>query len=552
MEEIFEVIGVEHLKTILSNLSPEEIVKPAYDNWFPTQKTGHTILDLETGEVRGLSIEHNQMPLQSMMYIELYTIKSSDYPVEPEEMLSKTEYEEFMDFMEDEPSEFAPDMVSIFCQENDIDEDSRNIGILAYRFSTTDQQNYNMWESAILNKYYDKTDENHNPFKFNQSSLWWGCLVIRFITLILKNPFRNKTRSALSIIGIAIGIATIVALGLITAGMEDSVQTSFNQGGAEITVTNSTNIGGSSGLLDMSLISDLKNISNVSDAVGQLSVSESAQSYSQSSRPMMQTRVYGFDASKLNLIGIKDVNGSVYENNSYDAIVGVGYSELNNVSIGDNFTFLGHDFKITGIYETGSIMTDNGVYVSLDTLQNISDTDKVSSILVKTSESTNDTIVSNEIKDKNNNLSTLTSEEMSSILDDVTGILNTASLAISGLAIIVGGIGVINTMVMTVYERTKEIGVLKSIGWKSKKVLVMIMGETLVLTTLSGIIGSIFGILIAEIGVRLIGTDGFSLVYTPGTFILAFGITIIVGIIGGVYPAYKASKLAPTEALRYE
>ena len=86
-------------------------------------------------------------------------------------MLSKTEYEEFMDFMEDEPSEFAPDMVSIFCQENDIDEDSRNIGILAYRFSTTDQQNYNMWESAILNKYYDKTDENHNPFKFNQSSL---------------------------------------------------------------------------------------------------------------------------------------------------------------------------------------------------------------------------------------------------------------------------------------------------------------------------------------------------------------------------------------------
>ena len=370
--------------------------------------------------------------------------------------------------------------------------------------------------------------------------------------MILKNPFRNKTRSALSIIGIAIGIATIVALGLITAGMEDSVQTSFNQGGAEITVTNSTNIGGSSGLLDMSLISDLKNISNVSDAVGQLSVSESAQSYSQSSRPMMQTRVYGFDASKLNLIGIKDVNGSVYENNSYDAIVGVGYSELNNVSIGDNFTFLGHDFKITGIYETGSIMTDNGVYVSLDTLQNISDTDKVSSILVKTSESTNDTIVSNEIKDRNENLSTLTSEEMSSILDDVTGILNTASLAISGLAIIVGGIGVINTMVMTVYERTKEIGVLKSIGWKSKKVLIMIMGETLVLTTLSGIIGSIFGILIAEIGVRLIGTDGFSLVYTPGTFILAFGITIIVGIIGGVYPAYKASKLAPTEALRSE
>ena len=105
---------------------------------------------------------------------------------------------------------------------------------------------------------------------------------------------------------------------------------------------------------------------------------------------------------------------------------------------------------------------------------------------------------------------------------------------------------------MTVFERTKEIGVLKSIGWKSRKILIMILGETLVLTTLSWIIGSISGILIAEIGVRLIGGDGFSLGYTPKTFIMAFAITMIVGIIGGVYPAYKASKLAPTEALRYE
>ena len=73
--------------------------------------------------------------------------------------------------MEDEPSEFAPDMLSIFCEENNIDEESRSIGILAYRFSKNDQQNYNMWESSILNKYYDKTDENHNPFQFSQSSL---------------------------------------------------------------------------------------------------------------------------------------------------------------------------------------------------------------------------------------------------------------------------------------------------------------------------------------------------------------------------------------------
>lgn len=80
----------------------------------------------------------------------------------------------------------------------------------------------------------------------------------------------------------------------------------------------------------------------------------------------------------------------------------------------------------------------------------------------------------------------------------------------------------------------------------------MIMGETLVLTILSGIVGSVFGILISEIGVMLLDAGDFSLGYDPQTFILAFGITIFVGLIGGIYPAYKASKLAPTEALRYE
>ena len=379
-----------------------------------------------------------------------------------------------------------------------------------------------------------------------------GVVTIRFITLILKNPFRNKTRSALSIIGIAIGIATIVALGLITAGMESSVQTTFNEGGAEITVTNETNIGGASGLLNVSMIDEIRNMTNVSDVAGELQVIEIVNTSLPSQSPLARMTVYGLDSSKLNLIGIKNVNGSVYEENSTQAIVGKYYCEKNNISIGDNLTIYGKNFDVVGIYETGAMYKDNSVYVSLDKLQNITDTYDVSSILVKTTENANDTAISQNIEKKYENIATLTSEELSSMLDNVIGILDSASLAISGLAIIVGAIGVINTMIMAVYERTKEIGVLKSIGWKSKKILIMILGETLVLTILSGIIGSLFGILIAEVGVKFFGTNGFTLVYTPQTFILAFGITIIVGIIGGVYPAYKASKLAPTEALRYE
>ena len=381
-------------------------------------------------------------------------------------------------------------------------------------------------------------------------------VIIRFINLILKNPFRNKTRSALSIIGIAIGITTIVALGLITTGMEDSVQSSLNDVGAEITVSNSSSISTNTGMIDSEIVDEMKNRTGVIDAAGSLTVTEMnmdrLKSGSSDSRSSFATTVVGLAPDKLYMMGIKNIDGKVYENGSRDAIVGAEYAELNNVSLGDDITLQGKEFNVSGIFETGSPFVDSGIYVPLDTLQDITDKDGVSRILVKTGEDVNDSAISEKIEEDYENFTTLTSEEISSIANDVLGILDTATLAVSALAIIVGAIGIINTMVMAVYERTKEIGVLKSVGWKSRKILTMILGETLVLTTLSGIVGSIFGILIPEVGLRLFDVTDFALGYSPKTFILAFGITIIVGIIGGIYPAYKASKLAPTEALRYE
>ena len=359
----------------------------------------------------------------------------------------------------------------------------------------------------------------------------------------------------MSIIGIAIGITTIVALGLITTGMEDSVQTSLNDVGAEITVSNSSSVSTNTGLIDSSIVEEMKNRTGVIDAAGSLAVTEMNMDRLKSrdsDTTSFATTVVGLAPEKLYMMGIDDVDGKIYENGSRDAIVGAEYADVNNVSVGDDITLQGKEFNVTGIFETGSPFVDSGIYVPLDTLQDITDNDGVSRILVKTGEDVNDSAISEKIEEDYENFTTLTSEEISSIADDVLGILDTATLAVSALAIIVVAIGIINTMVMAVYERTKEIGVLKSVGWKSRKILTMILGETLVLTTLSGIIGSIFGILIPEVGLRLFNVTDFALGYSPKTFILAFGITIIVGIIGGIYPAYKASKLAPTEALRYE
>jgi len=388
--------------------------------------------------------------------------------------------------------------------------------------------------------------------------------ILRYFNLILKNPFRNRTRAALSIVGIAIGIATIVALGLITGGMQESVQNTLNNGGAEITVMQSNSGGGlsSSGRLSQSYIDKLANISGVSSVAGVLSVEDTNLSQSQSSGgsrfgPMGGFTINGINRDELSLVGISNINGSLFKEGTNEVILGKSAAKNQNKTIGDTITISGTSFKITGIFETGSIMTDSGAYTSLSKLQSVTNSDYVSQILVKTDDGANDTAISKTIeKTYPNDLSTITAEERAQMVNNAMGVLKMASLAISALAIVIGGIGIINTMMMTVYERTKEIGVLKAVGWKSKRILGMILGETLVLTLFSGVVGTIFGILISEIGVTLLSSRGGSnmltLAYTPDTFILAFGVAILVGIIGGIYPAYRASKLAPTEALRYE
>ena len=112
MDDVVEVIGIEHLKVILSGLSPEEIIRPAYENWQTCMKTGYTRLNLETGEIYGVGVELNDLPLPSTIYIELYKIDAYDEPISEEEFFSQSEYDKFLEFSASEPSEYIPDIIS--------------------------------------------------------------------------------------------------------------------------------------------------------------------------------------------------------------------------------------------------------------------------------------------------------------------------------------------------------------------------------------------------------------------------------------------------------
>ena len=133
--------------------------------------------------------------------------------------------------------------------------------------------------------------------------------------------------------------------------------------------------------------------------------------------------------------------------------------------------------------------------------------------------------------------------------DSMMGGLATAVGGIAAISLLVGGIGIMNIMLVSVTERTREIGVRKSLGARTRDIMVQFLTESAILSACGGILGILLGGAIVTLGGRLLGVKA---IVKPGVVVLAVGFSAMVGIFFGIYPASKAAKKDPIEALRYE
>ncbi len=367
-----------------------------------------------------------------------------------------------------------------------------------------------------------------------------------FLKFILKNPFRRKNSAILAIVGIAIGIIVIVALGGITDGLVNTFEDTIHAGGADFSISGKETGDSAYGTntIDANWTDKIANVSGVEEAYPIYVVLTSV------GDDYMNTLI-GIDPEGTALADISMKEGRIMKDNASEAILGEIYAEDNNYKVGDTIKIDGEEFDIVGIYETGDSNMAGGVFTSISKVGDLMDDgDSISNIYVKVKKGEDPQTVADRIDEKyGDDIATITSvmemEQMASMLN----MLQASTWAISLLAIVVGGLGIINTMLMSVFERTREIGVLKAVGWSDRKILTMIVGESLVITIVSAIIGSVIGFLACTLLGPQMGIDP---LFTPKIFIQAFAIAIVVGIIGGLYPAIKAVKLPPTEALRYE
>jgi len=380
----------------------------------------------------------------------------------------------------------------------------------------------------------------------------------------------------LAIFGIAIGVAAVIGLGLLAEGLPSSTQSALTAGAADFSVIAKTsNTGGPNGqggpvgsfggqeLINQTKIGEIQQISGVGSAVGVLrtmtNLDNTNSTTTNSSSPgeanfQSMTTLIGIDSNSISMNDIVITNGSVYSNGANEIIIGKSAAERSNKTIGDTISISNQTFKVVGIYETGNFQDDGGIVMSLDKLQNLTNnTGEVSLILVKASNGADSDELATAIQEQYpDELTTSSSLSGMDRMNQGLDVINTAVWAISLVAILVGGIIVVITMLKAVSERTREIGVLRAIGWTRQRIIKMIIGESILLSLIAIVVGLIVGIGIVEILGSTGMIPGLMPSFSVSLFVKGIGVALLLGIIGGIYPAYRASKLEPTEALRYE
>ncbi len=221
--------------------------------------------------------------------------------------------------------------------------------------------------------------------------------------------------------------------------------------------------------------------------------------------------------------------------------------------IGDTVSISGNGFRIVGIFETGIGYEDGSGVISLQEAQRIfKKPNQVSFYFVKLRDPGQAELVSKQIEARWSEVSVSKSTEYAEKTNDMQTFRSMAN-ALSFIAILIGGVGIMNAMLMSVFERTREIGTLRALGWRRRRVVGMIVRESLLLSFLSGLAGIAFGVGLGAL-ITLEPTMGMFLKgeYSFELLAQAMGVALVLGAIGALYPAWRAANLSPIEALRYE
>jgi ABC-type antimicrobial peptide transport system permease subunit len=262
--------------------------------------------------------------------------------------------------------------------------------------------------------------------------------------------------------------------------------------------------------------------------------------------------IMGYDPQEKAIQHFKVVQGRMLSG-SREMMLGQPAADVLKVGVGNTVRLGELIFRVVGIFETGISWEESSAIISLRDGQVILGKPRqVSLYAIKVKDPQQVEAVRAQIESSIPDVIAAVSSETSETMPEMANVY-AMIWAIGALAIVVGGIGMMNTMIMSVFERTREIGTLRALGWRRRKVLGMVIKESLAL----GLIGVVIGVVLAwllGLAMQQIPVWGawLAVIITPGLLAQALIIAVTLGAVGGLYPAWRAANLSPVEALRYE
>jgi ABC-type antimicrobial peptide transport system permease subunit len=370
--------------------------------------------------------------------------------------------------------------------------------------------------------------------------------------MVIKNLLRRKIRTILTIVGIGIGVAAIIALGALADSLEAGYGAMLTGSKADLILSQPNSFDISYSSVDESIGDELANMPEV------LAISGMLEGWSQTEgEPFFFVFGYPSDSFVLERFQIIDGVGldsyAARTGRGKPVLLGSAAAEMLKKAPGDIIYLTNSAFRVVGIYETGDAFEDSAALLPLkDAQELVGKPRQVSVFYIQLKDPSLSERFVSRVERKYPDYSLSGMEEFANEQTMAT-MLRGYVWAIGGLAIILGGVGMMNAQLMAVFERTREIGVLRAVGWSGRRVLWMILGETLLVSLLGGLLGVFIGWFLLHLlssNTVLLGLAT-TTISTP-LLIQAFVVVLILGLFGGLYPAWRASRMQPVEALRYE